>query len=281
MRNLPAPTVNSFSYFMKISKEKNSPNGKLLTLAQKAVSSAYAQYIDGSNLDSVVPYKPLPKTRIKALLHAYNVHTASMKEFRGLLLKPKIKGFSECPFCGINEPKTLDHYLPKESYPEFSVHSLNLLPVCSVCNSNYKKRQFKNVGGGRIFIHSYFDIIPKFAFIKVDVKVLDKVFLEFTPVITPLHKEFSELFSRHFNGLGLAERFALKSSAEIIRLRPAMIRFYASGGWSLVSQELEKEMNDHRQELKDNHWRVALLGALSSSKDFCDQGFLKEVHEKV
>lgn len=281
MRNLSPPTVNSFSYFDNISKEKNAPNGKLLKLAQKAVSNAYAQYIDGSKLDSVIPYKPLPKTRIKALLHAYHGRTASMKILRGLLLKPKIKGFSECPYCGINEPKTLDHYLPKELFPEFSVHSLNLLPVCSVCNSNYKKRQFKNASGSRIFIHSYFDIIPNFAFIGVDVKVSNKVFLEFNPVITHLHKGFSELFARHFKGLGLAERFALKSSAEIIRLRPAMIRFYANGGWKLVSKELDIEMNDHRHELKDNHWRIALLGALSKSKDFCDQGFLKDVHEKI
>lgn len=281
MRNLPPPTVDSFSYFVKIANEKKAPNDKFLKLAQKAVSSSYAQYIDGTNLDSIAPYNPLPKTRARALLHAYKIRTASMKEFRGLLLKPKIKGFSECPYCGINEPKTLDHYLPKELFPEFSIHSLNLLPVCGVCNSNYKKHQFKTAGGRRIFIHSYFDIIPSFAFIDVDVTISSAIFLKFSPIITNLHKAFSELFARHFNGLGLAERFLLKSSAEIIRLRPAMVRFYASGGWPMVAEELHKEMDGHRKELKDNHWRIALLKALSSSQDFCDQGFLKEVHEEI
>lgn len=280
MRNLPPPTLISFDYFKKISLEKNAPNGKRLQAAQTAISYAYSQYTDGSNLDAVVRYRPLPITRRRALLHAYEVRTASMKKMRALLLKPKIQGFSECPYCGINEPKTLDHYLPKESFPEFSIHSLNLLPICGVCNSIYKKRIFKDAGGRRIFIHSYFDIFPNFSFLHVDVKVAKKVFLEFKPVITNLHKDFSELFARHFNGLGLAERFALKSSSEIERLRPAMTRFYKTGGWQLVSEELEQEMKDHRQVLKNNHWRIALLSALSNSQDFCDQGFLKEVHEK-
>ena len=39
-----------------------------------------------------------------------------------------------CPMCGGFGNGTLDHYLPKDTYPEFSVFSKNLIPACN-CNN--------------------------------------------------------------------------------------------------------------------------------------------------
>ena len=39
-----------------------------------------------------------------------------------------------CPSCGDGgDPDTLDHYLPKDVFPELSILLMNLTPMCSKC----------------------------------------------------------------------------------------------------------------------------------------------------
>lgn len=50
-------------------------------------------------------------------------------------------GLLTCPYCGnIGTPDTIDHYLPKADYPEFSIFSDNLVPSCFHCNNNRKDK---------------------------------------------------------------------------------------------------------------------------------------------
>lgn len=68
-------------------------------------------------------------------------------------------GITVCPYCGINyfstvsknENKriisvaTLDHYIPKESYPMLALNIYNLIPCCKNCNSSFKGRSTAKV----------------------------------------------------------------------------------------------------------------------------------------
>lgn len=43
-------------------------------------------------------------------------------------------GLAECPYCGYPfAPDTLDHFIPKEHWPEYSIYSNNLIPQCRGC----------------------------------------------------------------------------------------------------------------------------------------------------
>ena len=42
-------------------------------------------------------------------------------------------------------------------FPEFSIHSPNLIHVCSICNSKYKGDDVVNSLGERKFFNPYFD----------------------------------------------------------------------------------------------------------------------------
>ncbi|WP_373959347.1 HNH endonuclease [Vibrio gigantis] len=43
-------------------------------------------------------------------------------------------GLSECPFCGKPvSPGTLDHFIPKSDWPQFSIFQNNLVPQCRDC----------------------------------------------------------------------------------------------------------------------------------------------------
>jgi len=62
-----------------------------------------------------------------------------------------------CPMCGSQGRGTVDHFLPRDSYPEFSIHSLNLVPACGHCNSGAKKTTVKGGTPDERFLHPYFD----------------------------------------------------------------------------------------------------------------------------
>jgi hypothetical protein len=65
-------------------------------------------------------------------------------------------GLAFCPMCGSSNVRTLEHYLPKASYPEFYVFSLNLIPSCSTCNQ--KRGNLANAPGVlEPLLHPYFD----------------------------------------------------------------------------------------------------------------------------
>jgi len=54
----------------------------------------------------------------------------------------KLQGLSACPYCGLQKNVTVDHYLPKEHFPQYAFFSLNLVPSCSDCQSPAAKGQW-------------------------------------------------------------------------------------------------------------------------------------------
>jgi 5-methylcytosine-specific restriction endonuclease McrA len=65
-----------------------------------------------------------------------------------------------CPICGLTECEEMDHYVPREikSYPEYSSHLSNLIPLCHKCNHD-KSIKFLNEAGERIFFNAFYDIL--------------------------------------------------------------------------------------------------------------------------
>ena len=59
-----------------------------------------------------------------------------------------------CPMCGSFSTGQVDHFIPKSEYPEFSLFSRNLVPVCA-CNQKKSKTYGDGVGGR--MLHPYYD----------------------------------------------------------------------------------------------------------------------------
>lgn len=62
-----------------------------------------------------------------------------------------------CPVCGSTTTGSVDHYLPRRAYPEFSIFAPNLVPACTNCNSSSKGTKIKGKKRNERFIHPYFD----------------------------------------------------------------------------------------------------------------------------
>ncbi|AEG12032.1 phage protein [Shewanella baltica OS183] len=70
-------------------------------------------------------------------------------------------GLLFCPSCGEpGKPGTLDHYFPKDAYPELAAVLVNLTPMCSECQGR-KGTDFQDKQGKKIFIHPYFDPVDQ------------------------------------------------------------------------------------------------------------------------
>lgn len=66
-------------------------------------------------------------------------------------------GYSSCPVCGSSGGRSLDHALPRAVFPEFSIIAENLLPACTICNSDVKGVTYRGVSLSERLIHPYYD----------------------------------------------------------------------------------------------------------------------------
>lgn len=64
--------------------------------------------------------------------------------------------FDSCPMCGSLGGRSLDHALPRGLFPEFSILHENLVPACTMCNSDEKGGIYRGRRPER-FIHPYYD----------------------------------------------------------------------------------------------------------------------------
>lgn len=277
MRNLPIPATLNTKKLTRIINSKNRPYKGRLVRVRPAVKRRYDEYDAHADQLEHLTMSTITGVNADALIKCYTSKTREMSTLRDELLYPDIEDFDSCPFCGIGEPTTLDHYLPKENFPEYSVLAKNLIPICGVCNSNYKgSKWIKN--GQRLFIHTYYDIFPDEYFLNASITVSSKVAIEFLPTAVGNEPYFSDLFDNHFKNLALKKRYRIKAASEISRKRRSLERIFVRGGTARdVARSLQTEASELEVEYSKNHWKTVLYKALSGSVDFCNGGFRKPV----
>jgi len=89
------------------------------------------------------------------------------KELNILLLERRNEHkLISCPYCGNpSTPDTLDHFIPKGNWPEFSIFPNNLVPQCRGCAPIKSEKHYCNKNNKAMFIHPfYFGFIEKFRF---------------------------------------------------------------------------------------------------------------------
>jgi 5-methylcytosine-specific restriction endonuclease McrA len=124
-----------------------------------------------------------------------------------------------CPACGEDgTPNTLDHYLPQESYPEFSITPANLSPMCDICQGK-KKAKTVNSEKKRFFLHPYFDEFTDTQVVELEIgRPLDAPAMITLRPHTSLDPAQSALVSRHLKELEIARRYYHFFRDEYLRL---------------------------------------------------------------
>lgn len=182
--------------------------------------------------------------------------------------------FSRCPFCGIGQVSTLDHYLPKAKYPQFSVLPSNLVPSCKDCNTR-KNVAIATTAAGQS-LHPYFDhqnfIDDLWLYAEVRETIPATIYFF---VQAPDHWDnISKLrVKSHFNDFKLASRYSIEASDELSSLRSVLTQYQNSLGIVGIRQHLNIVAQSHAGK-HTNSWQTAMFRALEQSDWYCNNGFL-------
>ncbi|MFJ6152184.1 HNH endonuclease [Micromonospora profundi] len=176
-----------------------------------------------------------------------------------------------CPMCGRVTPTTIDHFLPKSKYPEFSLLSTNLVPVCPDCN-RYKSTLTGSQSDGRFFHAYYDDISQEPPLLKSKATVERGVILSFyvndaLPVAVYRNARYQ------FDRLRLGKLYPKASVPELLERYDAFPLAFASGGADGVAREARRIGRKIEGNLGRHYWKVALYEGLAQSRSFCDGGF--------
>jgi hypothetical protein len=124
-----------------------------------------------------------------------------------------------CPSCGEDgTPNTLDHYLPKKPYPEFSILSKNLFPMCDICQGE-KGVKTVDDNGDKIFIHPYYDGFAENQIIELKISVPYQSPTNFKiEAVSGLSIDQQSLVNRHITELNLQQRYSKYFKNQYMRL---------------------------------------------------------------
>lgn len=178
----------------------------------------------------------------------------------------------KCPLCGYGQAKTLDHYLPKSKYPQFSVYPPNLVPACTDCN--FGKRSSIARTKEQQSIHPYFDadlMDDQWLFAEV-IAGSPASLRYFVEPPTQWEPSAKARVRSHFDSLKLGARLAVEAADELSNVRDTIRRHSASGGAEQIRADLLAGAED-RYAIQKNAWQTALYQALAASFWYCNGGY--------
>ncbi|PMH41435.1 hypothetical protein BCU68_15885 [Vibrio sp. 10N.286.49.B3] len=225
----------------------------------ESYNNIISNYYDEPNVSEFHDHKDL-------LVNYYEKAPADLN--RRLLSRRNDHGLSDCPFCGNpKEPDTLDHFIPKDDWPEFSINPNNLVPQCRGCAPTKGSNYYCDENESSLFLHPmYSDLLSKFRF---------KIIVNFDPatekvtfklkLIKPASLSDAEVQKvvLHFRSLKLNMRIQVYSNREINKWKSMLLsrRFN-------IKDALTQRINERAVEDRHKDWKTALYTGIIENTTF-------------
>ena len=213
----------------------------------------YSNYIE---IESNKRISPIAFTldEKNALSSLYESKTKTAKKIINEVLDILNPNHSDCClYCGIGEIDQIDHYLPQEHFPEFSILHKNLIPICGKCN----EIKGANIPGayGKDYMHLVYDIIPIETFYKCEIfyqtqipKIVFTVVLKFTNSILRIH----------FDQLKLKPRIEKKAVQYSLQIKALKEQF----GIAYAAEELQRDLTKSTAFFGLFYWKTELINEM-------------------
>ncbi len=270
MRSLTLPLIDEAELYDRITTKRRGATRQVLSDARPIILDAYSTY----RLEQIYDLTSvIDDDSIKAALDSnYPVLRSGSLSLVGgeILARSRI-----CCLCGVRPTAELDHFLPKTKFPEFSALTINLVPVCGVCNKR-KGNEWVTPAGDPLFLHAYLVNLPldrRFlrAHLLVDLQSVSFTF--FIKRIPDMTKATTSLLRAQFDYFDLQTAYR-ENAIELLAEKAGAIKdYYADGGAEQVRVYLRREARSVARSYGLNHWKTASLHALSRSDEFCEGGF--------
>lgn len=161
--------------------------------------------------------RPVARQRFLALYDSRKTAVVSLKDRVWAVLDGATRAF--CQYCGIGEPRTLDHFVEKALVPELALYLPNLVPCCPTCN--HDRRETFDADGTRRVLHFYDDDIDRLPeLLRADIDwppATGEPAARYT--VQPSSNALAIVYTTHFATLNLAERYRIAAALELLRLR--------------------------------------------------------------
>lgn len=197
------------------------------------LEAAYQEYDKHTNpceLEKLNPLIPSDPADTESMLNTKKYYRDGLSELYGrerafikdLWLEVAVRNGKHivCPYCGNKIVEDLDHYIPRAEMPEYSVHLLNLIPLCHKCNKD-KHDGWLDSQGRRVFFNAYFDTMPDiktFLFVNIDFSVaIPKSTLFFDSTAATASGEAGRLAANTIDKLHLVELYWQPKTEEVLR----------------------------------------------------------------
>lgn len=278
MKRLSPPTIDPQEIYTEVLERSRSQDKKeRLDRLSEYVFDRYTKYEE--LLPDLQGISDSEITNIEdknALESCYNRNEKGYLEgfvVSKIISQQTVQHKNSCPYCGIDKPRTIDHYLPKSIYPEFSIFPPNLIPCCGYCNSKKKDRWQKN--GERLFINLYYDDIPndKFLFAEFhfsENKINPVPTISYQINLEGINGNIKVILANHYKELKLTDEYSLSVEEEISNI------------YDEIKHNTHKSIEFHKSNIKIrldtfvrkygvNYWKSALLEALLDCDEFFER----------
>lgn len=267
MKKIKCYSGDCYAFFLEVVERKRTGIDLITDGIKKNIKKAYTDYEEKYNSNSLatITKSTLPDTSLKQLKDLYSYKSKKIRDLRGFILANNSTRI--CPCCTIaSETSTMDHIVPKEKHPEFSVNPLNLIPCCASCNS-HKSDDWLD-GQSLRFLNLYKDDIPSERYLYVKLTVInEEIQVEFN--LQNLNQIDDDLFKRineHYNRLELCQRFQ-EASIDIFSEINEDLQDYVNMPIEQVSLHLNNRAMRKLNKHGNNNWQGILWEAAANSPE--------------
>ncbi len=254
MKNLIPQNIDDNDFFEDLVQRKHDPDKTLLQDNRERIRRAYSMYEDNKeNLENISQSLISDDPTKSALIKCYN-HKNLDKLKDDIRTAHRNAVGDVCQYCDLDRAKTIDHYLPKSCYPEYSILSINLIPCCYDCNT--KKSKSFVIEGYRQFINYYYDRFNEVRFLKCSIDITSEQ-IDFSVDTTafPTDSKLKIIIKNHFENLDLNVSYLTWASEEfsIMKTDVKESNLVFEDFKSLIEYEIKK--NESKYGL--NHYKTA------------------------
>ncbi|MCK7036886.1 HNH endonuclease [Enterobacter kobei] len=164
-------------------------------------------------------------------------------------------GLNECPYCGNpKSPDTLDHFIPKDLWSEFSIYPDNLVPQCRECAPIKGEKYYSTEKRSAMYIHPiFFDLISRVGF-KIIVNFEDGRFSYdvrclIISNVTPEEKSRIQLHLKSLDVKDRVLRYCSKTTSHWLKIQKKNVND--------IKESFKMRIRENGDRTHDN-WKVAL-----------------------
>lgn len=261
---------------IKDTRSKVYTNSPTYNVVKKCYET-YEMYKE--NLGEVAPYRHFGNDEKEALLHCYNVSTKAVRDLKtNIIENQNIYYKTKCAYCGLGDNNNMDHYLPKDLFPEYSVHMYNLIPCCSYCNEK-KSALFLDAQKNREIFNPYFD--------KLNIKLIleCRIHCNESSIETTLllHNGVDQVCMNHLSKLDIINRYKKELPGKISNIMYDLIVIADEYGENIEKSKkvMKRKLEEYERIQGHNSLDALIYRAYLNVDKLFEIDYLRKIHKTI